>query len=71
MYDACDNCSILLKHIEYLQRNMGTKRLNQILEQKTSLGFDPYAPSKKNAPTVVKSLGSGKIEICNVPKNDI
>ena len=54
---------------------MGTKSLNQILEQKTSslkyktgLGFDPYAHSKTHAPTVVKSLGSGKIEICKEPK---
>src|SRR6266540_42188 len=75
MYNICDNCSTLLKRIEYLQGKMGTKSLNQILEQKTSslkhktgLGFDPYAHSKNNAPTVVRSLGSGKIEICGEPK---
>lgn len=32
--DACENCSTLLKPIEYLQRKMGTKSLNQILEKK-------------------------------------
>ena len=54
---------------------MGTKSLNQILEHKTSslkhktgLGFDPYAHSKNNTPTVVRSLCSGKIEICGEPK---
>jgi hypothetical protein len=72
---SCDNCSSLLKHIEYLQNKMGTKSLKQILEQKTSslkhttgLGFDPYAHYKTHAPTVVKSIRSGKIEICDEPK---
>jgi hypothetical protein len=73
MNNACDNCSDLLRCIEYLQNKMGTKSLNQILEQKTSslrtgLGFDPYAHSKTHAPTIVKPFGSGKIEIRNEPK---
>ena len=75
MKNSCANCSTLLKRVEYLQNKMGTKSLNQILEQKTSstihktgLGFDPYAHSKTSAPTIVKSLGSGKIEITNEPK---
>jgi hypothetical protein len=73
MNNACDNCSDLLRCIEYLQNKMGTKSLNQILEQKTSslrigLGFDPYSHSKTHAPTVVKPLGSGKIETRNEPK---
>ena len=38
------------------------------LKHKTGLGFDPYAHSKNNAPTVVRSLCSGKIEICGEPK---
>jgi hypothetical protein len=76
MNDACDNCSNLVRCIEYLQNKMGTKSLNQILEQKTSslrtgLGFDPYAHSKTHAPIVVEPLGSGKIEIRNEPKEII
>ena len=54
---------------------MGTKSLNQILDQKTSslkyktgLGFDPYAHSKTHAPTVVKSLCNGRFEVTNEPK---
>jgi hypothetical protein len=75
MSSSCDNCSILLKRIEYLQDKIGTKSLNQILEQKTSsikhktsLGFDSYAHSKNNAPTIIKSLGSGKLETHVEPK---
>ena len=71
--DACENCATLLKCIDYLQGNMGTKVLNQILEQKTStnksgLGFNHYAHSKTHAPNVVKPLGIGKFEIANEPK---
>jgi hypothetical protein len=52
---------------------MGTKMLNQILEQKTStyktgLGFDAYAHSKSHAPTISKPLGNGKFEIANETK---
>jgi hypothetical protein len=75
MYDSCDNCSTLLKGIEYLQDKMVTKRFNQVLEQKTSstkvkigLGFDPYAHSKTHAPKIVKSLGNGKFKTCYEPK---
>jgi hypothetical protein len=62
-----------LKHIEHLQNKMVIKILNEILEQRTNslkigLGFDPYAYSKTHAPTVVKYLGNGKIEILNEPK---
>ena len=44
------------------------KNLNLILDSsksstcKQGLGFDPYARSKTNAPTIVRALGCGKFE---------